>query len=349
MQNKYQRREFLKTATMAGLGLGMPLNAPLINKNYNAEGGKIGLIGLDTSHVIGFTRTINDAEAGSEFEGFKIVAAYPTDGSPDMPASIDRIEGFTEKVREMGVEIVDSIEELLKRVDFVILTSVDGRRHLAEALPVFKAGKRMFIDKPLSNSLVGAIAIFEASKKYNVPVFSCSASRFTPVAQEIAKGKENIGKVLGVNTHCPSSMAVGHLDMAFYGIHAIESLFTLMGTGCKKVVRVNTSTTDVAIGTWNDDRVGIFRSTPRGGRTGFGATVYGEEGIEEIAILAGYRPQLVQVMEFFRTGIVPIKPEETLELFAFMKASDESKLYGGAPIDIESLLNRATRQAKEFL
>ncbi|MFC2087812.1 Gfo/Idh/MocA family oxidoreductase, partial [Bacteroidota bacterium] len=202
MKTNYQRRDFIKTAALAGIGLGIYGKVSSISKKPGTEqGGRIGLIGLDTSHVTGFTRIINDSSADSGFEGFRVVAAYPTKGSPDFPASINRLEGFTESVREMGVEIVDSIEELLAKVDYIILTSVDGRRHLAEALPVLKAGKRMFIDKPFSNSLVGAIAIFEASMKYNVPVFSCSSLRYTPAIQEIVRGEGNVGQVLGVNTY----------------------------------------------------------------------------------------------------------------------------------------------------
>lgn len=52
----------------------------------------------------------------------------------------------------------------------------------------------MFIDKPISNSLAGAIAIFEASKNYNVPLFSASSTRFAPATLQILEGKENVGR-----------------------------------------------------------------------------------------------------------------------------------------------------------
>ena len=59
-----------------------------------------------------------------------IVAAYPV-GSPDIPSSRDRIKEYTETLRGMGVEIVDSMDALLERVDVVLIESVDGRPHLA--------------------------------------------------------------------------------------------------------------------------------------------------------------------------------------------------------------------------
>lgn len=311
------------------------------------KGFRAGIIGLDTSHVTAFTQTLNNAEAAPEFGGYKIVAAYPTKGSADMPSSINRLAGFTEKLRGMGVEIVDSEEELLKKVDVVFLESVDGRPHLELALPVLKAGKRMFIDKPISNSLAGAMAIFDASKKYNMPVFSSSATRFAPIARDIVEGRTKVEKVMGADTFCPTGKAIEHPDMFFYGIHGIESLFTVMGPGCKQVVRFNTGGNDVIVGTWNDGRIGIFRGTPEGGKGGFGGTVFGKD-IVEIGDFAGYRPMLVEIIKYFQTGKVPVTPEETLEIFAFMEAADISKQNGGSPVSLESVMQESRKKANEL-
>jgi hypothetical protein len=347
MKQNPSRREFIETSLMAGAGLGILSNTSLLGKNYLAEGNRIGIIGLDTSHCPEFTKIINNQSAESEFAGYKVVAAYPTKGSADFPSSINRLAGFTEQLRKMGVEIVDSEEELLKKVDVVLLESVDGRPHLEQALPVLKAGKRMFIDKPLSSSLAGAIALFEASKKYNVPVFSSSDERFAPSVQEIVQGK-TVGNVLGADTFCSVGLAPGHPDLFFYGIHGVETLFTVMGTGCKEVVRFNTKGTDIAVGTWNDGRIGIFRGTPREGKGGMGGTVFGTKGIASMGNSTGYEPMILKILKFFQTGVVPVIPEETLEIFAFMEAADESKHNGGTPVNIESVMQKAKQKAKEL-
>ena len=206
----------------------------------------------------------------------------------------------------------------------------------------------MFIDKPISSSLAGAIAIFEASKKYNVPLFSSSATRFAPAVRDIVDGK-TVGNVLGADTFCSTGLAPGHPDLFFYGIHGVESLFTVMGTGCKEVVRFNTQGTDIVVGTWNDGRIGTFRGTPRGGKGGIGGTVFGVKGIASKSGKAqDYEPMLVKIIEYFRTGVVPVSPEETLEIFAFMEAADESKQKGGAPVTIESVMQNAKQKAKEL-
>jgi len=111
---------------------------------------RLGMIGLDTSHVIAFTRVINDP---AKNYGCKVVAGFPG-GSPDIPSSADRVENYTNQLRDKyGVEIVDTIEELCQKVDGVLLESVDGRPHLKQAIPVIKARKPLFIDKPMAGSL----------------------------------------------------------------------------------------------------------------------------------------------------------------------------------------------------
>src|SRR5262247_1539824 len=155
---------------------------------------RAGMIGLDTSHVPAFAKLFNGPKATGDLAGIKIVAGYP--GGTDIPASRDRVKGFTEQLRGMGIEIVDTIPQLLEKVDVVLLESVDGRIHLQEAVPVIKAGKPLFIDKPAAGSLADAIAIYELARKHDVPCFSSSSLRFAPGIQELLKN-EKLGTIVG--------------------------------------------------------------------------------------------------------------------------------------------------------
>jgi predicted dehydrogenase len=178
-----------------------------------------------------------------------VVAAYPK-GSPDIESSVSRVPGYTEEVKKLGVQLVDSIPDLLKKVDVVLLETNDGRPHLAQAMPVLKAGKRLFIDKPVAASLAEVIAIYEAARQYKVPVFSSSSLRYMATAQAVAGGK--VGKVLGADAYSPAHLEKTHPDLFWYGIHGVETLYTVMGRGCKSVVRVHTESADVVVGTWAD-------------------------------------------------------------------------------------------------
>jgi len=343
MQKFQNRRNFIKTAAITGIGLGLSGSVSSIYAKNDIENGKrVGMIGLDTSHVVAFTETLNDQSVGSEFAGYKIVAAYPTEGSLDLPASINRLEDFTERVSNMGVEIVDSIEELLKKVDVVLLTSVDGRRHLAEALPVLRAGKPIFVDKPFTASLSDAIILFDKAEQYNVPIWSSSSLRFMEDAQAVARGKK--GKVVGAFTYSPAVIQQTHPDLFWYGIHGIEILYTVMGVGCQGVERTHTEGTDVVVGVWQDGRIGSFRGT-RTGKHNYGGTAFGENGNMTLGGYQGYEPMVKEVVKFFQSGEPPVSREETLELLAFMEAADESKRLRGASVKLGVIWKRARKEA----
>ena len=341
MKNSLSRRNFVRTSAIAGAALAFKSSsAAVFMRNDLTEGKKVGIIGLDTSHCIAFTKALNAPNSDPQFAGYKVIAAFPTAGSSDLPSSINRLAGFTEEVRQQGVEIVGSIEELLKKVDVVLLETVDGRKHLEQALPVIKAGKRLFIDKPISASLRDAIAIFSAAEKYNVPVFSSSSLRYMGSVQEAVQGK--IGKVLGADTYSPATLEKTHPDFFWYGIHGVEILYTVMGKGCQSVVRVHTESTDIVVGTWEDGRIGTFRGT-RTGEHNYGGVVFGEKGEICLGKFGGYDKLLIQIIDFFSTGKVPVTPSETIEICAFMEAADESKLKGGVSVDLETLMQRAQK------
>ena len=312
----------------------------LIAINFSvAEELKVGIIGLDTSHVKAFTGVMNDPKAEGDLAQMRVVAAYPG-GSPDIASSRDRIEGFTNGLRDQGVEIVDSIDALLKLVDAVMLESVDGRPHLEQAIPVFKSGKRCFIDKPLAASLVDCLAIDQVARKHNAQWFSSSSLRFSPEIFRFRTGDEQIGDVRGAGAWSPCSLEKTHPDLYWYGVHGVETLFTIMGPGCTHVSRVSTAGTDEATGVWQDGRVGTFRGI-RDGKGGYGGIVFGSKRIGEAGTYAGYKPLVERIANFFLTGDAPVENSETIEMFAFMTAADQSKAEGGRSVAIADVMQAA--------
>jgi hypothetical protein len=302
---------------------------------------RAGMIGLDTSHVPAFTRIFNSPKATGDVAGIKVVVGYP--GGTDMPASRDRVKGFTDQLRNMGVEIVDSIPQLLSKVDVVLLESVDGRIHWQEAAPVLRAGKPLFIDKPAAGSLVDTIAIYELARKHNVPCFSSSSLRYSPGIQDLLKD-DKLGKIVGAVTWGPCSYQEGTPDMFFYGIHGIEPLYALMGTGCRTVTRIQTPDTDLVSGVWEDGRVGSYRGIRRN-KADFGAVAFGSKAIAQATREGGYEGLCQEIGRFLKSRKSPVSAEETIELFAFMEAADESKRKGGAPVSLADLLAKARVEA----
>ncbi len=302
---------------------------------------KAGIIGMD-AHALPWTKIINNPEATGELAEMTVVAGYPG-GSPDIPQSMELLEKSVKPVSEMGVEIVDSIDELLKKVDVVLILSIDGRTHLEQARPVFASGKRLYIDKPIAGSLADAIAIFQMAKEHNVPCFSSSSLRFADRTLNVSKDPA-LGELVGCDQYAPCSLEPHHPDFFWYGIHGVEPLFTIMGPGCVSVARVHTEGTDMAVGVWSDGRIGTFRGI-RQGQRGYGSTVFGTKGIVPGGGFDGYEPLIVEIVKFFKTGIAPVSEAETLEIFAFMEAADESKRQGGCPVTLESVMKKAQQEA----
>jgi hypothetical protein len=299
---------------------------------------RIGLIGLDTSHVIAFTSLINDEKGKDHVTGGKVVAAFKG-GSPDIESSASRVEGYTQQLQEkFGVKIVPTIEELCSQVDAVLLESVDGRPHLEQVKPVIQARKPVFIDKPVAGSLRDAVEIFRLAKEAHVPVFSSSSYRYYDSLVDLKK--TDVGEIHSVISYGPCSLEPHHPDLFWYGVHPTEALYTIMGTGCESVSRTSSANTDVVVGTWKGGRVGTLYGI-RGKATPNKVIVFGSKSVAEQKGSGNYAPLVREIMKFFQTGIAPVPAEETIELFAFMEAADESKREGGKPVKISEVLAKA--------
>lgn len=244
------------------LSISIILLSPWASVGRGAEPEKVirlGIIGLDTSHVIAFTSHLNNPKNNAVC---RVVAGFPG-GSPDFKASADRVEGYTQQLREKhGLEIVDSIEELCSKVDGILLESVDGRPHLEQAKIVIAAGKPLWVDKPVADDLTDVVELFRLAKANNVPCWSSSAMRF---GKEVAgaHSNEKLGKIVACDVFGTSSWADRHPSLYLYGIHAVEPLFTVMGTGCETVQRIKTARGDMVVGVWEDGRIGTFRDLRR--------------------------------------------------------------------------------------
>lgn len=291
---------------------------------------RIGMIGLDTSHTAAFARLLNDPAAPGHVPGAVVTAAFRS-GSADMPEkSLGRIAGFaTELAERYGVELCDTVDEVLARCDAVMIENVDGRKHLEMARAVFSAGKPVFIDKPLAGSLAEGREIVRLARVHGVPVFSASALRFAPAITGLPPVRR--GTARGAVAFSPCEIEPHHPDLFWYGIHGVEMLYALLGPGCESVVRVHAPDGDVVTGRWRDGRLGVFyghrRVPPH-----FGFKALLADGAVGGDFQAEYAPLLREVVSFFRTRHAPVSPEEMIEVLAFMEAADESKRCGGVPV-----------------
>ena len=307
----------------------MRLTALLLLAALTAAGAefRLGIVGTDTSHVIAFTQAFHDRSSPDYVPGFRVVAAYKG-GSPDVESSRTRVDKYARELQSRwNVEIVPDIATLCAKVDGVLLESVDGRTHLVQARQVFAARRPVFIDKPLAATLEDAREIARLAREAGVSWFSSSSLRYSEIVT-VLKSPQNTG----VTTWGPGPLEEHHyLDLSWYGIHPVEMLYALMGTGCQEVTRVSSPDADVVVGRWRDGRIGTVRALRPS--SGYGAVVFRPKGVVQSneKMATGYGPLLKEIAKFFETRVAPVPNEETLEIFAFMDAAQRSKETGGRP------------------
>lgn len=337
--NKPSFSSLLVTAAfaLAVAAICQPFEAGAQDKPAEQKIFRVGMIGLDTSHAKAFTTILNDPKNGY---AVKVVAAV-AQSSPDIESSYTRVDGYVELLKtEFGVKMYDTIEAMLPNVDGVLIESVDGRPHLAQATPCIIAGKPTFIDKPVAASLKDAIAIYDLAEKHGTPVWSGSNLRFHSGVVKAAAA--DVGEQKMVFSYGPASLEEHHMDLAWYAIHPIEALFTVMGTGCKTVSRVHTEGTDVVTGLWDDGRIGVMMGI-RDGKTAYGLEVFGTKAIVKETAGGAYPEIMAEMVKFFETGKPPVSAETTIEIFAYIEAADESKRQGGAPVSIAETIAKHSK------
>ena len=298
---------------------------------------RLGLVGCDTSHATAFTALLNDTKNPKHIPGAKVVVAMKW-GSPDLEASSSRIDKIAEELASKhGVKLVQSTADLLNQVDAVLIESVDGRVHLEQARQIIPSGKPVFIDKPLSGSLRDAYLIYMLAKQHKTPCFSSSAYRY--YESLVTLKNTQVGDIRGVISYGPCHFEPHHPDLYWYGIHSVEALFTILGTGCESVVRTSSPDIDVVTGTWSLGRVGSVYGL-RTGATPHKVTVFGSKKVAEQNGSGDYAPLVREIVKFVQTKTPPITLEETLEIMAFMEAADESKRHGGTPVKIADVIKK---------
>jgi hypothetical protein len=288
---------------------------------------RLGIIGTDTSHAVAFTEIFNDPSRPDHVPGARIVAAYKG-GSPDIPSAWSRVDKYAEELRtKWNIELTPDIPTLCQKVDAILLESNDGRKHLPQAREVIAARKPLFIDKPLASTLEDAREIVRLARESGVPVFSSSSARFDGIASAM-----KVADATGAIVWGPGPLEPHHyLDLSWYGIHAVELLYTLLGPGCEEVSRVVTADSDEITGRWKGGRLGSVRIIRP--YSDMGAVVFRLESIlqSDSKMEESYVPLLKELVKFFETGKPPVTPEETLEVMAFMDAAQRSKQAAGQP------------------
>ena len=277
---------------------------------------RVGVLGLDNYQAVAYAQLFNDPKAAGDLAGVRVVAAFPAEASADIPESVDSLPKWKQQIGSFGVELVNSVDELLRRSDAVMIMSLDGRRHLEQATLVLKAGKRLYIGRPLAAQLDDAVKIFQLAEKTGTPCWTSSQHRFSPGFIGMRNHPE-VGRVLGCDVYggCPTEPH--HAELFWHAVHEIETLYTIMGPGCVSVTCTSTPFAESITGTWSDGRVGTFRGIKKGALK-YSATVFGDKGVSIAGVYGhgaagkgvvptndkymGYEGIAIEMAKFFKGG-----------------------------------------------
>jgi len=340
--------------------LALPILLALAYSSAHAEDPKpirVGVLGLDNYQAVAYTQLFNSPKTSPELSGLRVVAAYASPASEDIEESKISLPKWKTQIVGYGVKLVDSVEELLKECDVVMIMSLDGRKHREQAAAVLKAGKRLYIGRPMAAQWDDAVAIVKLAEETKTPCWTSSQHRFSPGFSGMRNHPE-VGKVLGCDVYGGCPMVPSHADLYWHALHSVETLYAIMGTGCVSVSCTSTPIAESITGVWEDGRVGTYRGIKKGAIK-YSATVFGEKGVSVSGIYGhgaptkgvvptndkymGYEGIAIEMVKFFKGGEAPVSMAETLEIFAFMEAAHESKKKEGATIRVADILKKAKK------
>ena len=152
---------------------------------------KAGMVGLDTSHCQAFIELLHDPTNAYHVPGVQVTGLYPG-SSEQFSLSRDRVNKFTDEItKRFQIPIYENIPDLVKDVDVLFLTSVDGRQH-PEQFDQMASGKPVYIDKPFATSTAEAVAMIRRAKDTGTPILSCSSLRYAEGIVQLAQSRQDI-------------------------------------------------------------------------------------------------------------------------------------------------------------
>lgn len=265
---------------------------------------KIGFIDyyIDEWHANNYPKMIRESAYAGKFD----VALAWEEIHPDGKTHIDRW------CEEQGVVRAESIQQVVEECDcLVVLSPNNPERHedLAE-LPL-SSGKPVYVDKPFAPSLAVARRMLALAREHSTPMMSSSALRFDST---IERARQEIGDhpVEFMSTRGPGVFEI-------YGIHQVEPIAAVLGTGAKRVMQCGNLDCKLMVMDYGDGRRAVMNMIPN---HPFQFSVqYGDSGIFVVDKMSDFFPRFIDAMlKFFEMGESLVPPEQTLEIAAVLEA-----------------------------
>ncbi len=286
---------------------------------------KIGFIDyfLDEWHANNLPKWIEDETKGE----FKVCYAY---------GKIDKVGGLTNKewCERLGVEHCETIDEVVEKSDCLIVLSPDNPEMHEELCEIpLKSGKHTFVDKTFSPDYETGKRIFELAGKYHTSIFSSSALRFSEELKDIQKSKVKF------------IYSSGPGEFSNYAIHQLEMVVSILGTDVLGIRCINTGSPVLEI-QYQGNRTAIISQYKDTDDFSLRIGMEDEDG-KHIKNCTNFFPNFVKrLIEFFKTGSVPVNGEETLAVIKLRELGLKALENPGVVIDYDRTYTEPQRKIK---
>ncbi|NSW89352.1 MAG: Gfo/Idh/MocA family oxidoreductase [Firmicutes bacterium] len=280
---------------------------------------RIGIIGSDNSHADAFSKLVNipDPKTGEFlFPDCKITGIFGLE------------KKRTEEVAANGKIdfIAEKPEDLMDKVDAVMVVFRHGDLHAQYALPFIKAGIPTWIDKPFTIKNEDALSLINAAREHNTLLTGGSTCKYAYdvlMLKNAVEAGSRIGKIKSAVLNFPATLENEYGGIYFYGAHLAEMTMAAFGYNAKSVVANENNGSVIATVNYENYQV-VMNFIPDSKE--YYAIVYGEKGtmFREIDISFVYRLGFEKFVEMLRTKKLPMPLEHLYAPVALLNAVAES-------------------------
>ena len=273
---------------------------------------RVGIIGCDSTHTENYAAILNRDIAGN---GMRATRLWGVDAKQARA-----------KATATGIDIVtDSIEAAMEDVDAVMVLNRWGDDHFAPSMQAIKKGLPLFVDKPMCDDPTEAVTLVRAAHAAHVPLMSGSAVRYDPSMMTLLADLPRIGRPRSVVFTLPQTWRL-------YGVHAIEIMHAVFGSGAIDVTAIRDPQTDIVTARWPNGQIGIANQI-RDAWTGMLCVVVGDAGWTNAEIrisdtVNGVPHMYVNLIKRFRRMLngepPPTTPGELVEVVRVSAAANRS-------------------------
>lgn len=226
--------------------------------------------------------------------------------------------------------IVKNPEDVLGKVDAVIIATDKGNEHIWRAKPFIDAGLPVFIDKPLADN-TDDLKKFMEYKKNGAKIMSSSSLRYSKELIPYTISTHELGSLRYINMTMNKSWER-------YGIHALEPVFAITGPGFVSVRNTGSETNNI-LHLKHRDGIDVnlaviydSASSPM--------KIIGTHDSVTVTIkdsFFSFKKQLEFFIDYIKTGHEPFPFDETVELMKIIIAGIKSRNEGGAEIFLDTI------------